>query len=103
LQDAHLTRLLGGRLKVRQHARAHVDAFAHVKRNFALAIKQVDAGRVGDVVDRRFQLGRHAGAALQQASGFALQRLQPQFALRHLQPGQHHVYVAHGTVARQCV
>lgn len=53
--------LAGG--KVRQHAAPQVDAFAHVEQGVVFAVKEVDAGRLGHVVQRvRWQLGRQAGA-----------------------------------------
>jgi hypothetical protein len=98
LQDAHFAGHLGRTLKVGQHTGADVDAFAHVQRNTAFAIKEVDARGVRDVFYRCLQQGRQAGTALQQGARFALQHLGAQFGLCQLQPLQHHIHIAHGAV-----
>lgn len=68
--DAQFAVLSAAFGKVRQHAAAQVDAFAHVEQGVVFAIKEVDAGRLGHVVEGVLrQLGRQAGAFELQLDG----------------------------------
>ena len=88
---------------MRHHPCAQGDAFTDVQRDLALAVKHVDAGRVGHIFDGGLQLRRHAGTALEQGLGLVLQHLGAQLGARYRQKSQHQLHITHGPVARQGV
>ena len=103
LRQAHLTRLACRRLEMRHHTAAHTHTFTDVKRQRPSAVKQVNTGAIRYVVHRGFEQRRQRRAALQQCLRMFAQGLATQLGGCLVQPGQHHLDIAHRTVPRQGV
>ena len=98
LRHAHLTWLAARGLKMRHHPAAYRHAFANVERQWSLAIKQVHARPLRDVSDPGVELGRQGGTALQEGLCLMAQGISAQLGLSQVEPGQHHVHIAHRPV-----
>ena len=89
----------GCTLDVFEHALAYVGSLAHVKGHALCIAQYIGARPVGQCGQRRAQVGRQKGIALQQALGRGLHGVQAQLLCRNAQPGQHGIDIAHGAVA----
>ena len=103
LRQAHLTGLACRCLEMRHHTAAHTHTFTDVERQRPFAVEQVNTGAIRYIAHCGFEQRRQRCAALQQGLRMLAQGLATQLGGGLVQPGQHHLDIAHRAVPRQGV